>query len=220
MTIWRTLATGLALGLALGMGALTPASAADMDATVPRTAASSTVTGEPWSAPSHPVTCITSGGQVSCTPLDPSAVKPQQCFLGVLTEGARATVCTTYEEHTEAIEASGGFPVAVEYGCSIGDVVCVTFENAGRGMALGATSAMFLVAQNMQFDTSTLLWTAATSEWSFWQWAVLIVLFAAIRPEPLVLAICVSAPLLVSWLVIFVVYLALGGDPEVVEPFD
>ena len=42
-------------------------------------------------------------------------------------------------------------------GCSIGDVVCVTFENAGRGMALSATSMMFAVAQNMRFDTSSLI---------------------------------------------------------------
>jgi hypothetical protein len=46
-------------------------------------------------------------------------------------------------------------------------------------MAFSATAAMFLVAQNMQFDTSTLLWTAAANEWSFWQWAILIILFGA-----------------------------------------
>jgi hypothetical protein len=179
MTLWRTLLTGLALGLALSLGALTPAAATEPETAAPRPAAASPVSGEPWSAPAHPVACMQSGGQISCTPLDPSAVKPQQCFLGVVADGARATVCTTYEEHVEAVKASGGVAITVEYGCSIGDVVCVTFENAGRGMALGATAAMFLVAQNMQFDTSTLLWTAATREWSFWQWAILIVLFGA-----------------------------------------
>src|SRR5690606_20556316 len=61
----------------------------------------------------------------------------------------------------------------------LGDVVCLTFENAGRGMALAATGAMFLVADNMRFDTSTLPWTAAVGEWSFWQWAILMVLFGA-----------------------------------------
>jgi hypothetical protein len=179
MTLWRTLAAGVALGLALAVGALSPASAAEPDAASPRVVTASAITGQPWSAPSHPVACITAGGQVSCTPNDPALVKPQQCFLGVVANGARATVCTTYEGHVEAIKESGGKLVAVGYGCSLGDVVCITFENAGRGMALSATAVMFLVAQNMQFDTSTLLWTAAVGEWSFWQWAILMVLFGA-----------------------------------------
>jgi hypothetical protein len=67
----------------------------------------------------------------------------------------------------------------VQYGCSIGDAVCITFENAGRGMALAATGMMFAVADSMRFDTSTLLWTAALDQWSFWQWAILIITFGA-----------------------------------------
>ncbi len=67
----------------------------------------------------------------------------------------------------------------MKYGCSLGDAVCLTFENAGRGMALAATGVMFLVADNMRFDTSTLLWTAAVEQWSFWQWAILIITFGA-----------------------------------------
>src|SRR5690606_13825445 len=89
------------------------------------------------------------------------------------------TVCTTYEGHHAAIAAAGGTPLLVEYGCSFGDVVCATFENAGRGMAITATSAMMLVASNMRFGTSSVRGTAAVNEWSFWQWAVLVVLFAA-----------------------------------------
>jgi hypothetical protein len=46
-------------------------------------------------------------------------------------------------------------------------------------MALSATGAMFAVAQNMRFDTSSVLWIAAITEWSFWQWAILAVLFGA-----------------------------------------
>lgn len=175
----RALATGLALAAILLLSAA-PASATEPPKTAARpAAASSPVTGEAWSAPAFPVTCVESGGQVSCTPDDPSLVKPQQCFLGVLYAGSRATVCTTYEGHAEAIKGAGGKLVLVDYGCSIGDLVCITFENAGRGMALNATAAMYLVASNMRFDTSTLLWDAATGEWSFWQWAVLIVLFGS-----------------------------------------
>lgn len=179
MTVWRTLAAGLALGLALAVGALSPASAAQPDASTVRPAAASDISGQPWSAPAYPVDCKLAGGQASCTPTDPALVKPQQCFLGVITDGVRTTVCTTYEGHVEAIKGSGGKLIAVAYGCSIGDVVCLSFENAGRGMALSSTAAMYLVAQNMQFDTNTLLWTAATTEWSFWQWAILMVLFCS-----------------------------------------
>jgi hypothetical protein len=46
-------------------------------------------------------------------------------------------------------------------------------------MALAATGVMFLVADNMRFDTSTLLWTAAVDQWSFWQWGILIITFGA-----------------------------------------
>ena len=88
-------------------------------------------------------------------------------------------MCTTYEGHVEAIQADGGRALLVQYGCSVGDLVCVTFENAGRGMALSATAMMFLVADNMRFDTGTLLWSAAVGEWSFWQWAILIITFGA-----------------------------------------
>ena len=80
---------------------------------------------------------------------------------------------------SQAIQADGGTPLLVKYGCSLGDLVCLTFENAGRGMALAATGMMFLVADNMRFDTGTLLWTAAVDEWSFWQWAILIITFGA-----------------------------------------
>jgi hypothetical protein len=88
-------------------------------------------------------------------------------------------VCTTYEGHIEELQAAGGKESKVTYGCSVGDLVCVTFENAGRGMALAAMGVMFLFAQNVTFDTSTLLWDAAVGEWSFWQWATLIVVFIA-----------------------------------------
>lgn len=182
----RTTVAGILLGALVVLCVLTPASAATRPASPTAAAAAvqprtqiDSVTGESWSAPAYPVTCDQASGQVSCIPANPKDVKPQQCFLGVFMNGADTTVCTTYEGHVDAIQAAGGRPLLVEYGCSFGDVVCGTFENAGRGMALTATSAMMLVASNMRFDTSTVLWTAAVSEWSFWQWAVLAVLFAA-----------------------------------------
>lgn len=169
-----TLLTAALLGLAAPASAAEPVTAYKGVPT-----AVQQVTGEPWSAPAFPVDCTVAEGQVSCTPKDPADVTAQQCFASVIVNGTRGVVCTTYAGHVEAIQAAGGTPLLVQYGCSLGDLVCVTFENAGRGMALAATAMMGMVAANTRFDTSTLLWTAAVEEWSFWQWAILTVLFGA-----------------------------------------
>lgn len=177
MSLIRTILVGTLVAAGLVLTTAIPAGASEQPTGIVPTATS--VTGEPWSAPSFPVTCDQSSSQVSCTPDDPAQIKAQQCFLNVIVDGQRTSVCTTYEDHATAIQSMGGKTIDVQYGCSLGDVVCLTFENAGRGMALAATGAMFLVADNMRFDTSTLLWTAAVGEWSFWQWAILMILFGA-----------------------------------------
>ena len=45
--------------------------------------------------------------------------------------------------------------------------------------------------------------------------AAVTIAIGALRPAPIVLLSCVSAVLLLTWLALFAVYLALGGDPEV-----
>ena len=170
----RVVVTAIALGLLTVFS--TPATASAATVAAP---SRDQITGQPWSAPAYPVTCFESGGQVSCTPTDAAQTTPQKCYLWVLLGGQSTTVCTTFDGHTEAIKTAGGTEALVAYGCSLGDVVCLTFENAGRGMALGATAMMFVVSTNMRFDTSTTLWAAAVGEWSFWNWAVLIVMLSA-----------------------------------------
>jgi hypothetical protein len=167
----------LAGAAVLGSGA--PAAAEAAPGAVVRPMAEVPVTGEAWSAPAFPVDCLVASLQISCTPQDPGDVRAQQCFIGVPYQGGNAMVCTTYEGHHQALRASGGSAVLVQYGCSIGDLVCLSFENFGRGMAIGATAAAFAMAISTSFDTSSTLWNAAVDEWSFWQWAVLAVLFAA-----------------------------------------
>ncbi|WP_100812102.1 hypothetical protein [Microbacterium sp. BR1] len=182
MRLARPLTLGIVLGAALGIGALAPAAAAlqaSGEWTTVSVVSAAVVEGEPWSSPAYPVDCEEANGQIACTPTLAADVRAQQCFLGVAVNGARATVCTTYEGHAAAIQGAGGKPVVVAYGCSFGDVLCASFENFGRGMAIATTGMMYVVALNMQFDTSSLLWTAAVGEWSFWQWAILIILFGA-----------------------------------------
>jgi hypothetical protein len=48
--------------------------------------------------------------------------------------------------------------------------------------------------------------------------AAVVIAIGATRPAPIVLVSSVSAVLLLAWLGLFVVFLALGGDPEVKEP--
>lgn len=177
MNATRAVRIGLAVGLLLALGSGSGAHALETDAA--RIVPMDAVSGEPWSAPAFDVDCQRASDQVTCTPNDANNVTAQQCFIGVSLDGTRATVCTTYEGHAQAIQADGGRALIVTYGCSFGDAVCVTFENAGRGMALAATAMMFIVADTMQFNTSTLLWDAAVDEWSFWQWAILIITFGA-----------------------------------------
>jgi hypothetical protein len=164
------------------LGGATAAAAAELQPTTvpaPLVAAEVPVTGTSWSAPTFPVDCYAESRQVSCTPQNPSEVRAQQCFIGVPFEGSTAMLCTTFDGHHEALRAVGGSAVLVSYGCSISDLVCTTFENFGRGMAIGATAAGFAMAISTSFDTDSPLWSTAVEEWSFWHWAVLAVLFAA-----------------------------------------
>lgn len=179
MNLRDTLHLGLIVGIALAVATGPAAHAVTPDTAAGPVRTGVPVSGEPWSAPAFEVECQAASGQVTCTPTDPGKVTAQQCFINVSLAGQSATVCTTYEGHVKAIEADGGRALVVQYGCSLGDAVCLTFENAGRGLALAGTGMMFLVADNMRFDTSTLLWSAAVEQWSFWQWAILIITFGA-----------------------------------------
>ncbi|MDX2377704.1 hypothetical protein M4I32_12920 [Microbacterium sp. LRZ72] len=182
MHLPRMLSLGVVLGVTLGVGVLAPATAAPEprgDIAIASVVPAAVVEDEPWSSPAYPVDCDGANGQIACTPTNPADVTAQQCFIQVVINGTRATVCTAYEGHAAAIQGAGGKPVVVAYGCSFGDVLCASFENFGRGMAIATTGMMYAVALNMQFDTSSLLWTAAVGEWSFWQWAILIIVFGA-----------------------------------------
>lgn len=169
----------LAVGMALVVAPPAAADASNSGGVETRLHSAALVEGYGWSAPTYPVACQRSDRQISCSAERPGDVEAMQCFMGALVEGASTTICTIYEGHVGAIQAAGGRQIVVSYGCSFGDLLCASFEGFGRGMAIATTGMMFVVASNMRFDTSTLLWSAATAEWSFWQWAVLIVLFGS-----------------------------------------
>jgi hypothetical protein len=181
----KLLSVALAVALAavpiLTLGG--PATAAEAAPAAPAVSASNgpsqPVSGLLWSAPSFPVDCEAASGQISCTPTDPTQVSAQACFIGVPFQGGAAMVCTTFQGHQDALRAAGGRALLVSYGCSVGDLVCSTFENFGRALALGATAAAFAMATSISFNADSTLWSAAVGQWSFWHWAVLVILFAA-----------------------------------------
>ncbi len=47
--------------------------------------------------------------------------------------------------------------------------------------------------------------------------AALVVAIGLLRPAPVVMVSAISAVLLLTWLALFAVFLALGGDPEVTD---
>ena len=108
MSFTRALRIGFVVGLllALGTGSGAHAIVTDVARVIPMDA----VSGEPWSAPAFDVDCERASDQVTCTPTDPNKVTAQQCFVGVALAGTRATVCTTYEGHVQAIQAIGAPP--------------------------------------------------------------------------------------------------------------
>ncbi len=188
----RAAIASLTFGLLVGIGAVAPAQAYENEPAGARAPVveetivapaqavdSGIVLGEAWSAPRYPVLCQEATGQITCTASNPAKVVPQRCYLWVLYHGEETTVCTTFEEHENALRAAGGTEATVGYGCSLGDMVCMSFEGWGRGMAIGATAMMYAVSSSMRFDTTTMLWAASLNEWSFWSWAVLIVMLGA-----------------------------------------
>lgn len=138
-------------------------------------AAAASVSGSGW--PATGATCETAGNQVSCTPTDPAENVPARCFLNVKTDSGDGTVCTTHEATAEALLATGAKEAVHEYGCGFGDAVCVTIQAWGNGLAMGTAGMMLAVVKATEFNTSGVLWDAATGQWSFWAWAVLGVVF-------------------------------------------
>ena len=153
----------------------------------PRTAAPrrrrsrwTTSSGEPWSAPTYPVDCreLERAGDVH--PDDPANVTPSGASSACSSTARAHCLHDVRGAHSGASRARAARQLLVEYGCSLGDVVCLTFENAGRGMALSATGDDVRRCRRTCGSTpSSLLWSAAVGEWSFWQWAILIITFGA-----------------------------------------
>lgn len=144
-----------------------------------------TVEGETWSAPDQPVSCTTTSAyeRVTCEPKESESVVEEKCFSKVaLASGAVSTVCTTYDGNRAAIDnASEGGELKLEYGCQLGDALCLATEIMSRAASTVITSGLSWAIGNASFNTASYLWDAAVGEWAWWQAAVIgVVLIAAV----------------------------------------
>jgi len=78
-------------------------------------------------------------------------------------------------------------------------------------VTLGAVSIACTALPVDEFPAGMQRWIAPTAAIA----AAVAIAIGALRPAPIVLLACTSAVLLLTWLAMFAVYLALGGDPEV-----
>jgi hypothetical protein len=138
------------------------------------------VTGEPWSAPAAPVTCVLTGMRVNCAPTDRSESKAERCFRDVtLGSRTRATVCTTSESNTDKIIGDGGREAILSYGCAVLDAPCSIGEGIGKAMATVIGGGISWAIGQASFNSDSRLWSAAVGEWAWWQGAIILVILGA-----------------------------------------
>ncbi|MGC0371298.1 hypothetical protein [Microbacterium sp. SLBN-111] len=153
--------------------ATSPASAMSLDTV--------DVSGEAWSGPAQPVTCRMTANTAFCSATDNTQNGEVVCYSNVQSSQGVVTVCSSYTGHEASLTATGvdGKRLKLEYGCAPLDLICPVWEQYARAQAISATVASYLVLQQMAFRTDGPLWEAMAGKWSFWSWAVLIVVFAA-----------------------------------------
>ncbi|MGL4339241.1 MAG: hypothetical protein ACRCSP_02280 [Rhodoglobus sp.] len=174
--------SGILVAVGLGVFPAAPAFAqgqgVDLRGSV--TAAQGEITGEAWSAPAAPVTCILTGIRVSCVPTDRSQSKAERCFRDVQLAGQpQAIVCTTYESTVDEIVRAGGREAILSYGCAALDAPCSIAETSGRAMATVIGGGISWAIGQASFNSESRLWSAAVGEWAWWQGAIILVILGA-----------------------------------------
>lgn len=137
------------------------------------------VTGESWSAPALPVDCKQTAETVQCTPENSDDNVETACYSGVMTgSSGYVTVCSSAGANQQALDNSGT-KLDYQWGCKFGDLVCSTLEGSAELLSAEALNMSARAAAALRFNTDNLLWTVALEQWSFWAWAVLVVVLVA-----------------------------------------
>ena len=175
---------GVLLGTLLGGG--TVAASADTGTAAPSQITASAevnlpdaVTGEAWTAPTfEDVYCMKVQNTVLCTPLDDTQTKENTCFWDVQSTMGSIVVCTTAGQHVSVLEQTGT-RLKYNWGCTLAFDACAVMEGTAQAMAANVLNVSARVQDAVSFNTSNLLWTAAIDQWSFWVWAVWIIVLIA-----------------------------------------
>lgn len=147
-------------------------------ATVAAAVEDAPVTGELWSSPAVPVTCNRSGDTVHCTPDNSDDTVERACYFGVPSSSGPLTVCSIASANQSVLDAAGK-KLDYQWGCQLGDVPCAFMEGTAETLSAEAINFGSRAQSALSFNTNTHLWTTAVTEWSFWAWAVLIVVLGA-----------------------------------------
>ena len=166
-------------GAGAATAATSPAPAHVSSAAAAAAAEDGTVEGETWSSPAVPVKCTRSGGTVTCTPESSSSSVAMTCYLGVPLGGETVTVCSSSKESQSQLNAASQTKLDYQWGCAQTWDACGLMESAAEAMAVQAIDAGGRAAAAISFTTKSALWTAAMGQWSFWVWAVWVVLLGA-----------------------------------------
>lgn len=177
---------GIAVAVLLTLTGAGAATAADVPTTtsaaqVVRAAASDDgpVEGQTWSSPAVPASCSRSGITVTCTPESSSSSVAMSCYLDVALDDTSVTVCASSKDSQTALETAGAKKLDYQWGCAQTWDWCGFMENAAEAISVQAIDAAGHTVSAISFTTKSALWSAAMGQWSFWVWAVWIVILAA-----------------------------------------
>ncbi|OAZ41475.1 hypothetical protein A9Z40_02015 [Microbacterium arborescens] len=136
------------------------------------------VTDERWSAPAVPVKCYRTGDTVFCTPENSDETVERACFFNVPSASGPLTVCSMAAANQSVLDDAGK-KLDYQWGCGFADVPCMFLEGTAETLSAEAINMVSRAQSALGFNTNSHLWTTAVSEWSFWAWAVLILVLIA-----------------------------------------
>lgn len=169
------LVAGIVAGTGVSASAAQAPSATGAVAAASETPSDQPVTGETWSSPAAAVACKQTAETVLCTPTNPDDTVQQACYAAVPTgTSGFVTVCSTAGANQTDLDTRGE-KLDFQWGCQFGDVFCSTMEGSAEQAAAESLNMAARGAAALRFNTDSLLWTVALDQWSFWAWAVLIV---------------------------------------------
>lgn len=182
MRRWLKLPLVLAVLLAITAGgtasaaASQPASSQAHPAAVGGLAGEEEITGEPWTP--EGVTCTIISTMAVCSPEDDSDNVELTCYWAVPSEVGSLTVCSSASQNQGVLDRRGE-KLEYNWGCGLTFDGCALMEGMAEASSVIALNMGARAAEAVRFNTGSMMWDAAVEQWSFWVWAVWVVLLGA-----------------------------------------